>query len=253
MQHEPRLLGVALMGRYTVRQALFKGRPELLPLEGRLVPALIPAADAVLVKAGAGWSPAPDWWDRPSWPDTLRWGLDKEADTCRMLRAGQTFGAVVIVRAQLERWTINVPAHHKVTAMADDESAASYVRRVWSVYPEVAEAMDIGLAWTDLSEWLHGRGLITAALRDSAAAASAATTSREGSAAAASVPVSELLRVHERVSAVAEIVLRQVRGGVSLLAVEHYGHKFTPALQMAPNPRRPTGSSRNTWPRSLAP
>ena len=249
VQHEPRLLGVALMGRYTVRQALFKGRPKLLPPAGRLVLALIPAADAVLVKAGAGWSPAPDWWGRPTWPDMLRWGLDKEADTCRMLRAGQTFGAVVIARAQLERWTINVAAHHKITTMTDDESAASYIRRVWSVYPEVAEAMDIGLAWTDLSEWLHGRGLITAALRDSAAAAGVATTSGGGNAAAASSPMSELLRVHERVSAVAEIVLRQVRGGVSLLAVEHYGHKFSPVLQTALNPEK----ADNVEPQYLAP
>jgi hypothetical protein len=33
------------------------------------------------------------------------------------------------------------------------------------------------------------------------------------------------------VSALAEIVLRQARGGISLVAVDHYGHKFTPALQ----------------------
>jgi hypothetical protein len=31
VQQEPRLLGAALMDRYMVRQALFRGRPELLP------------------------------------------------------------------------------------------------------------------------------------------------------------------------------------------------------------------------------
>lgn len=108
LRQEPRLLDAALPGRYAARQALFGGRPELLPPEGRLVLSLIPVADAVLVKSGAGWYPAPDWWGRPTWPDMLRWGLDKEADTCRLLRAGQTYGAVVIARAQLERWTMNV-------------------------------------------------------------------------------------------------------------------------------------------------
>ena len=102
------------MGRYATRRALFSGCRELLPAQGRLALALIPAADAVLVKAGAGWSPAPDCWGRPTWPDMLRWGLDKAADTCRLLRVGQTYGALVLARAQLERWTLNVAAHHQV-------------------------------------------------------------------------------------------------------------------------------------------
>jgi hypothetical protein len=245
---EPRLLDVALPGRYAARQALFRSRPELLPPEGRLVLSLIPVADAVLVKAGAGWSPAPDWWGRTTWPDMLRWGLDKEADTCRLLRAGQTYGAVVIARAQLERWTMNVAAHHKVTPMTSDESAASYIRRVWSVYPDVEGTIDMGLAWTDLSEWLHGRGLITAALRESAAAACVTTAGGPGSAAAASGAMNDLLRVHQRVSAVAEIVLRQVRGGVTLLAVEHYGHKFTPALQTVLPPGEAGGAELQNLP-----
>jgi hypothetical protein len=62
----------------------------------------------------------------------LRWGLNKAADTCRLLRVGLTFGALMLARAQLERWTLNVVAHHKVAAMTDTESAADYIRRVWS-------------------------------------------------------------------------------------------------------------------------
>ena len=242
LRQEPRLLDAALPGRYAARQALFRGRPELLPPEGRLVLSLIPVADAVLVKAGAGWSPASDWWGRATWPDMLRWGLDKEADTCRLLRAGQTYGAVVVARAQLERWTMNVAAHHKVAAMTGDESAASYIRRVWSVYPDIAGTIDMGLAWTDLSEWLHGRGLITAALRESAAAASTKGPAGPGGATTASGVMNDLLRVHQRVSTVAEIVLRQVRGGVTLLAIEHYGHKFTPALQTVLLPEEDGGT-----------
>src|SRR6266566_2258151 len=92
---QPRLLDVALMSRYAARGRVFSGCRELLPPEGSLVLTLIPAADAVLCKAGAG----------------------------------------------------------------------------WSVDPEVAESFDVGLAWSELSEWLHGRGLITAALGEIADAA----------------------------------------------------------------------------------
>lgn len=62
---QPRLLDVALMSRYAARSRVFRGCRELLPPEGSLVLALIPAADAVLCKAGAGWSLAPDCWGRP--------------------------------------------------------------------------------------------------------------------------------------------------------------------------------------------
>ena len=40
-----------------------------------------------------------------------------------------------------------------------------------------------------------------------------------------------MIGVHERVSALAEVVLRQIRGEVRLLAEEDYGDKFTAALQ----------------------
>ena len=119
----------------------------------------------------------------------LRWGLDKAADTCRLLRVGLTFGAVVLARAQLERWTLNVAAHHKVAAMTGTESAADYIRRVWSVYPQVAESFDMGLAWSDLSEWLHGRGRITAALSEIGDAASLARPGMQaGGSGAGSLP-----------------------------------------------------------------
>src|SRR5690349_6663326 len=51
---QPQLLDAALTGRYATRRARFSGCPDLLPARGRLALALIPAADAVLVKAGAG-------------------------------------------------------------------------------------------------------------------------------------------------------------------------------------------------------
>lgn len=77
-----------------------------------------------------------------------------------------------------------------------------------------------------MSEWLHGRGQVTATLSEIADAASLA---RPGA-------LSAVTGVHERVSALAEVVLRQVRGGVTLLACGHYGDKFTAALQITPRP-----------------
>lgn len=238
---EPRLLDAVLTGRHAVRRARFRGCRELLPTEGWLVLGLIPAADAVLTKAGAGWSPAPDCWGRTSWPDMLRWGLDKAADTCRLLRVGLTYGAIVLARAQLERWTLNVAFHHQVSPMTDDESAVDYVRRVWSVYPGVAESLDVGLAWTETSEWLHGRGQLTTALSE---LADAADPRKPGAPAGVPGGMSRLdagglpamLSVHGRVSELAEVVLRQVRGGTTLVAEEHYGDKFTLALQLAHRP-----------------
>jgi hypothetical protein len=53
-----------------------------------------------------------------TWPDILRWGLDKAADTCRLLRVRLTFGALVLARAQLERGTLNVAAHRQVTVLS---------------------------------------------------------------------------------------------------------------------------------------
>src|SRR5258708_15126811 len=76
---EPRLLDVILTSRHAARRSLFGRCPELLPPQRRTGLALIPAADAVLTRAGAGWSPAPDCWGRTTWPDMLRWGLDKAA------------------------------------------------------------------------------------------------------------------------------------------------------------------------------
>ena len=97
---QPGLLDVALTSRYAARRTLFGRCPELLQPHGRTVLALIPAADAALARADAGWSPAPDCWGRTTWPDMLRWGLDKAADTCRLLRVGLTFGALVLARAR---------------------------------------------------------------------------------------------------------------------------------------------------------
>jgi len=101
----------------------------------------------------------------------LRWGLDKAADTCRLLRVGLTYGAVVMARGPRERWILNVAFHHIVAPMGDAELQVGYVRRVWSVYPQMAESLDMGLAWSEVSEWPHGRGLITAGLGDIADAA----------------------------------------------------------------------------------
>jgi hypothetical protein len=237
VERDPWLLDILLTTRHATRSALFRSRPELLPAQGRTILALLPAADAVLTRAGADWSLAPDGWGRTTWPDMLRWGVDRAAEACVLLRAGETFGALVMVRAQLERWTLNVAAHHKVAAMTATESLADYISRVWSVYPEIADSIDMGLAWSELSEWLHGREGIAAALGEIGHAGNLAKPgTRTGSTGADDPPadsrLAAILSIHDRIGTVAEIVLRQVRGGVTLVAEELYGDKFTPALQL---------------------
>lgn len=103
----------------------------------------------------------------------------------------------------LERWTLNVAAQHQVAAMTDTECAADYIRRVWSVYPPVSESIDMGLAWSELSEWLHGRGSITAALSKIGDAASLPRPdARAGGSGAGTLPegdeLAAMLGVHER-------------------------------------------------------
>lgn len=234
---EPTLLGAALTRRYAMRRRALDRNPALLPSQGWVILALIPPADAVLTKAGAGWSLAPDLWGRPTWADILRWGLDKAADTCRLLRVGATYGAIVLARAQLERWTLNVAFHHKVAVMAEAESTADYMRRVWSVYPQIGREFDAGQTWTDLSEWLHGRGQISDALGElwdegNLEGPGALTGSQGPESRMGERKMGATVEIHERISAVIDVTMRQVRGGVTLLAEGLYGHKFTAALQL---------------------
>ena len=87
----------------------------------------------------------------------------------------------------------------------------------------MAESFDAGLAWSELSEWLHRRGLITAALGEIADAAGGTVPgARDGGRHAGRSPAGERSG-RDRAAPGAR--------GISLVAVDHYGHKFTPALQ----------------------
>lgn len=207
-QHEGQFLGPALMARHLARQKSALDNPSLLPPQFWSVIAMTALADGTLCKLGCRWSLAPDVWGQRDWMEHLRWGLDRVADAGRMLRCGDTFGAAVVARGQLERWTYNVAQHHGVHPV-DHEGTADYFRRVWSVYPPLAAQVDVGKSWLDLSEGMHGRGPLVKALEGPVRASDSVLDVQTG-------PLTAV--VHRDIAAVLSLIDRQIRGGISVLA-----------------------------------
>ncbi|MGJ7442194.1 hypothetical protein [Aquipuribacter sp. MA13-6] len=87
-------------------------------------------------------------------------------EAIRCLKAGRSLSAVVITRAQIERWTVNIAEARNLvrTASEDDQE---FIARVWSDYltPEM------GRLWAELSELIHARGPLVAAFQHEALAA----------------------------------------------------------------------------------
>lgn len=203
-------LGTALMSRHSQRERAASINPRLLPQDGWTALAMVPLGDAALCRLGCGWPLAPDVWGRTSWTEHLRWGLDGVADTARMLRMGNTFGAAVLVRAQLERWTHNVAHHHRIKEV-EGEGTADYFRRVWAVYQPLAEDLDFGRAWIELSEVIHGRGPVMRALH--------AATNCDGTLLDVR-PVPEQVVAHEWLATLFRPIVKQVNGGISVACEE---------------------------------
>lgn len=209
-------LGPALMTRHTARHRVIERTPTLVPETTWHALAALPLADAALSVLGTGWSLGNDLYGQRTWGEQLRWGLDMLAQGARLLRMGHTFGAAVLARQQLERWTFNV-AHHHGVVQATDEGTADYFRRVWEVYPPVAERIDVGAAWIDLSELLHGRGAALPALTYWADAGDPA-----GRVAEVGNAVHD---VHRLVGEVLHVTSLQVRGGIAVLVEEKLGRE----------------------------
>jgi len=64
-------------------------------------------------------------------PDLLAWGVDSAVAAARLLLAGQTLGAAVMIRNQLERW-VSQRAVNLGLKQQDGESTVNFVARVWS-------------------------------------------------------------------------------------------------------------------------
>jgi hypothetical protein len=64
-------------------------------------------------------------------PDLLAWGVDSAVAAARLLLAGQTLGAAVMIRNQLERW-VSQRAVNLGLKQQDGEATVDFVARVWS-------------------------------------------------------------------------------------------------------------------------
>lgn len=196
-QKRPEVFGGALLTFSRRRFAAAGDTPALLPDQAWGSLALIPAADRVRLLLGGTWDPraAPT-----SWPHQLFLGVDDIVEVFWFLRSGLTVPAALITRRLLERWSLNV-AHHFSLTQADDESAESFLTRIWRTHGAVQDA---GAWWAWLSELLHARP-------------GDHTFDSEASR-ALSVVAMENVPHHESIARIAELLLRHLRGGLALLA-----------------------------------
>lgn len=201
--------GVA-MGRHNHRMVTAVQHPELLPTAIYHALMHVPRMDAILGTFGEMWSLDPDGLELTSeenWPSHIQWGADRLVDIARHLRAGRTVAALITTRHQLERWTLNVAHHHEIEP-GEGEGTADFFTRVWAVYPRLT--FDGGAAWTQLSEWLHGRGVT-----DNLWESEAGRPNRHSYDTPATT-----IDLHAVIADIAVAVFAQVRGCVASLAIE---------------------------------
>jgi hypothetical protein len=199
------------MARHNQRMQVASRSSELIPISALAGLYHVCRADAILSQLGDIWSLAPDGWihGRQEWPAHLQWGADRYVETIRHLGAGRSIAAAVIARSQLERWTINVANHHGVDP-EENESTAKWITRVWQTYKRLD--LDMGQAWSDLSEFLHGRGPLVAGQQWERFA---------GEVGRDRVRLDDAIRqLHERIVEIEAATFVQVRGCVSTLAIE---------------------------------
>ncbi|MCP2323345.1 hypothetical protein HDA40_001852 [Hamadaea flava] len=204
--------GALAMARHNHRMLVASRTTELIPTSALAGLCHVNRADAILSQFGEIWSLAPDGWihGRQEWPAHVQWGADRYVETIRHLGAGRSLAAAVIARSQLERWTINVADHHGVDP-DDDRDTAAWITRVWQVYKH--HDLDMGRAWSELSEFLHGRGSLTAGQQWER---SAGEVNRDR------LPLGEETRyLHHRIVEIEAATFAQVRGCVSTLALEN--------------------------------
>ncbi|WP_411699019.1 hypothetical protein [Conyzicola sp.] len=209
----PSLLGPALMTFSEHRDSYIRSKKTMLPWPGWQVLSLIPVTDHLRRRLGGHWS-----YDRVpgTWSEQLFAAVDDCVTGLWLSRAGNTVGAALVARTLLERWTLNV-AHHHGIERDDDEEESAFMSRTWNVYAESGVADNVGEWWNWLSELLHGR-----AGQDAFGTA--------GSTAIAMDPADNL-GLQRGVVSVLELVLRQIRGGLTLLAQDAGLGQFGNALQ----------------------
>lgn len=182
------------------RRSAIADVPSLLPADGWSVASLIPSTDRLRRHFGATWDPTtlPD-----SWPKILYEAIDDVANALWHLRGGMTVSAALIARSLLERWTMNV-AHEFGLQRYEGEDDAAYISRTWASYPQLGVAEGVGEWWSWLSELLHGR--------QGAVAPEGAVTH------AIALADADNVDLHVSIARVLELTMRQIRGGLSVLA-----------------------------------
>lgn len=199
-----------------------------------------PARAAMDPIPGKVWPLSPDGRiaDISDWPAHVQWGADRLVETVRHLAGGRPIAGAVIARSQLERWTYNVEHHHDIEPVKDDEGTAAWITRVWSVYPGIS--LDMGQAWADLSEFLHGRGPLVSG-QQWAAEAGRIGRSRHS-------PSRETESLHARIGEIAGATFRQVLGCVATIARERGREDWVRLLQSEFVLDSETDTASQRWP-----
>jgi len=212
-ERRPAILGAALMDFSRRRDQAARDHPALLPPLAWSTLALFPSIDLLRDRLGGSWDPLKA---TLSWSDQLFHATDDAVLAMWQMRAGHTVAAALIARSLLERWTLNVAHHHSIER-TEGEDEEAFTSRVWSVYERQGAPTDAGAWWSWLSELLHGRVATTAFGEEYARPLD------DGEASEA---------LHYPICRVLELALRQVRGGVTTLAVEEGLARFGPVLQV---------------------
>ncbi|WP_157520994.1 hypothetical protein [Microbacterium sp. Leaf159] len=196
----PELFGGALLAFAQRRYDAMQATPDLLPPRAWGVLSVIPATDRLRTTLGGTWDPraAPT-----NWPNHLFLGVDDIVQVCWFLRAGLPVPAALIARRLFERWTLNV-AHQFGLSRQETESEEAYITRVWLTLRHPSLPDEAGRWWAWLSEFLHARPGHPAFGDRAAQPLSPIATQN--------------VAHHDAISAVVDIVLGYIRGGIDLLA-----------------------------------
>jgi len=206
----------ALVGPHLALRSRIEADSLLLPKEAWSELMIVPFVDLALTELGADWPEGPDLWSVTDWPSQIRWAVDRYVEIFRLLRAGATTAAALATRTFLERWSMNL-ANHFSLERTPEESESEYITRVWNTYEDNRRDHDVGQYWAELSELLHGRPLTKHQ-----------PYGRPLLLARLSLP--ERYWMHAKLSVIAKVIFRQVRGTVTTLAAERHLEPFHPTV-----------------------
>lgn len=212
----PDLFGHVLFQYSRRRRRRVRSEPGLLPQPAWATMALVPHTDSLREPLQVGWDPVPR---VTTWPGHIFDEIDMLIHAHWLLRVGMTAPAALLTRSLLERWTANVAFSHGVERLPGEEEEA-FISRTWLVYDRPDFPRVVGAWWATLSEVCHGR----------------LTAGRLGSKIVGHIDADPLKNtdLHEGISAVLELVFRQMRGALASIVRDAGAHEHVPMLQAKP-------------------